>query len=89
MLCHFTENAVMTVRRYSINSSVSGVTMTEGTPDKGQRSDSGWGRLQDVIQHNNSIFGHSTRGEEGGITNRHSLQEYAHKTRYRQACQTL
>lgn len=71
----------MTVRRYSINSSLSGVTMREGGPDGAQRSDSGWGRLQEVIQHKNSIFGNSARGEEGKVTNRHSLQEYVHKTR--------
>lgn len=79
----------MTVRRYSISSNLSGVTMTEGRTDRAQPSDSGWGRLQEEIQQENSIFGNSSRGEVGQVTNRHSLQEYVHKNRYRQTCHVL
>lgn len=70
----------MTVRRYSISSNLSGVTMREGRTDRAQQS---WGRLQEEIQHGNGIFGNTTRGEVGKVTNRHSLQEYVHKNRYR------
>ncbi|KAK5868643.1 hypothetical protein PBY51_009639 [Eleginops maclovinus] len=77
----YKENSVMTVRRYSISSNLSGVTMTEGRTDKAQPSDSGWGRLQGDIQHGNGIFGNSARGDVGKATNRHSLQEYVHKNR--------
>ncbi|XP_074498161.1 uncharacterized protein LOC141771604 [Sebastes fasciatus] len=77
----YKENTVMTVRRYSISSNLSGVTMTEGRTDRAQPSDSGWGRLHEEIQHEDSIFGNSTRGEVGKATNRHSLQEYVHKNR--------
>ncbi|XP_019129829.1 uncharacterized protein LOC109142013 [Larimichthys crocea] len=75
----YKENTVMTVRRYSISSNLSGVTMREGRTDRAQRSDSGWGRLQEEIQHGNGIFGNTTKGEVA--TNRHSLQEYVHKNR--------
>ncbi|KAA8594310.1 uncharacterized protein LOC116675628 [Etheostoma spectabile] len=75
------ENSVMTVRRYSISSKLSGVTMTEGRTDRAQPSESGWRRLQEEIQHENGIFGNSVRGEVGQVTNRHSLQEYVHKNR--------
>ncbi|XP_070827238.1 putative coiled-coil domain-containing protein 195 [Chaetodon trifascialis] len=76
----YKENTVMTVRRYSISSNLSGVTMREGATDRAQRSDSGWGRLQGEIQHGNGIFGHSDR-EVGKVSNRRSLQEYVHKNR--------
>ncbi|XP_029302252.1 uncharacterized protein LOC115017712 [Cottoperca gobio] len=75
----YKENTVMTVRRYSISSNLSGVTMTEGRTDRAQASDSGWGRLQEDIQHANGIFGNSARGEVGKVTIRHSLHEYVHK----------
>ncbi|XP_071351851.1 putative coiled-coil domain-containing protein 195 [Trachinotus anak] len=77
----YKENNIMTVRRYSISSNLSGVTMREGRTDRTRRSDSGWGRLQEEIQHGNSIFGNPARGEVGKVTNRHSLQEYVHKNR--------
>ncbi|XP_042269874.1 putative coiled-coil domain-containing protein 195 [Thunnus thynnus] len=77
----YKENTVMTVRRYSISSNLSGVTMKEGMTDRVRQSDSGWGRLQEEIQHGNGIFANSARGEVGKVTNRHSLQEYVHKNR--------
>lgn len=80
-----TENTIMTVRRYSINSGLTGVTMSEGRPDRTQQGDSAWGRLQDVIQHKNSMFGSSSTDDEGKVSSRHSLQEYVHKNRYTQA----
>ncbi|XP_034556762.1 uncharacterized protein LOC117825184 [Notolabrus celidotus] len=75
----YKENTVMTVRRYSIGSNLSGVTMSEGGVDRAQRKDSGWGRLKEDIDHHhgNAIFGNSARE----VNNRHSLQEYVHKNR--------
>lgn len=73
----------MTVRRYSINSNLSGVTVRETGTDQAQLTDSGWGRLQEEIQHGNNLFGDSSRGDVGKVTNRHSLQEYVHKNRYK------
>lgn len=73
----------MTVRRYSMSSDLSGVTRREGRTDRARRTDSGWGRLQEEIQHGKGIFGNSAGGEVEKVTNRHSLQEYVHKNRYR------
>ncbi|CAK6968149.1 uncharacterized protein LOC122984025 [Scomber scombrus] len=77
----YKENTVMTVRRYSISSNLSGVNMIEGMTDRARYTDSGWGRLHEEIQHGNGIFANSTKGEVGKVTNRHSLQEYVHKNR--------
>jgi len=74
----------MTVRRYSTSSNLSGVTMTEGRIDNGRPSNSAWGRLQEEIQHGNEVFGNSAKEEVEKVTNRHSLQEYVHKNRYRE-----
>lgn len=73
----------MTVRRYSISSNLSGVTVREGVTDRVRQSDSGWERLQEDIQHGNGVLTNSAI-EVGKVTNRHSLQEYMHKNRYRQ-----
>lgn len=82
------DNTVMTVRRYSINSSLTGVSVKEARPDGNPQSDSGWGRLQDAIQHhsNNSFFGASAGVSGGKTSSRHSLQEYVHKNRYAEIC---
>lgn len=80
--CYFPENAVMTVRRYSTSSNLSGVALREGRIDRGWHGNSGWGRLQEEIHHVNGVFGNSAKGEVGKATNRHSLQEYVHKNRY-------
>ncbi|XP_036936911.1 uncharacterized protein LOC119009599 [Acanthopagrus latus] len=77
----YKENTVMTVRRYSINSNLSGVTVREAGTDRAQPTDSGWGRLHEEIQHGSSLFGDSSRGDVGKVSNRHSLQEYVHKNR--------
>ncbi|KAM4565908.1 uncharacterized protein PAE49_009752 [Odontesthes bonariensis] len=77
----YKENTVMTVRRYSTSSNLSGVTVTEGKIDSGRRSNSGWGRLQEEIQHGNEVFENSAKEEVEKVTNRHSLQEYVHKNR--------
>ncbi|KAM9318677.1 uncharacterized protein KZ484_022940 [Pholidichthys leucotaenia] len=75
----YKENAVMTVRRYSTNSNLSGVTVKEGRFDRGHSdSSSGWDRLQDEIQSGRSVFDNSAKNH---VTNRHSLQEYVHKNR--------
>lgn len=78
------DNTVMTVRRYSINTGLTGVSVKEARPDGNLQSDSGWGRLQDAIQHENtnSIFGSSAGDNGGKVSSRHSLQEYVHKNRY-------
>lgn len=83
-----TDNTVMTVRRYSINSSLTGGSVKETRPDGNLQSDSGWGRLQDAIQHHND---NSTLGSPAGVSggkasSRHSLQEYVHKNRYAETC---
>nr|XP_046245098.1 uncharacterized protein LOC124059276 [Scatophagus argus] len=82
----YKENAIMTVRRYSISSNMSGVSVRERGTDRAQRNDSRWGRLHERIQHEriqhgNNIFGNSARGEAEKVTNRHSLQEYVHQNR--------
>ncbi|KAL6116123.1 uncharacterized protein ACO6RY_00810 [Pungitius sinensis] len=74
----YKENAVMTVRRYSISSSV---TVPEGRTERPQTGDSGWGRLHGRIQHSSGNYGNSARGEMEKVTNRHSLQEYVNKDR--------
>ncbi|CAL1570479.1 unnamed protein product [Knipowitschia caucasica] len=66
----FKENNVMTVRRYSMGTSLASVPTREGS----RRADSGWERLQEEIHHGNSIF-------ESPSHNRHSLQDYVHKNR--------
>ncbi|XP_035010681.1 uncharacterized protein LOC118106343 [Hippoglossus stenolepis] len=76
----YKENTVMTVRRYSISSNLSGVTLREGRTDRVRRGENGWRRLQEEIQHGNGVFGNPVR-EVGKVTNRHSLQEYVHKNR--------
>ncbi|CAB1426210.1 unnamed protein product [Pleuronectes platessa] len=76
----YKENTVMTVRRYSISSNLSGVTLREGRTDRVRRVENGWRRLQEQIQHGNGVFGNPVR-EVGKATNRHSLQEYVHKNR--------
>ncbi|XP_062241909.1 uncharacterized protein LOC133951776 [Platichthys flesus] len=76
----YKENTVMTVRRYSISSNLSGVTLREGRTDRVRRVENGWRRLQEQIQHGNGVFGNPVR-EVGKVTNRHSLQEYVHKNR--------
>ncbi|XP_074536301.1 coiled-coil domain-containing protein 195-like [Halichoeres trimaculatus] len=73
----YKENTIMTVRRYSMGSNLSGVTMTEGGVDRAQQRDSKWGQLQENIHHGNAIFGNSARE----VNNRHSLQEYVQKNR--------
>ncbi|KAM4627538.1 putative coiled-coil domain-containing protein 195 [Polymixia lowei] len=79
----YKENAVMTVRRYSVSSNLSEVTGREGRADRSRRSESGWGRLQEEVQHGSEtdIFGSSATFEIGKLSNRHSLQEYVHKNR--------
>lgn len=84
VLCFPPDNTVMTVRRYSINSSLTGVSVKETRPDGNLQGDSGWGRLQDAIQHHssNSIFGSSADVSIAKASSRNSLQEYVHKNRY-------
>ncbi|KAK2847229.1 hypothetical protein Q5P01_010228 [Channa striata] len=77
----YNENNIMTVRRYSVSSNLSGLTMREGRTDRTRPSDSRWGRLQEEIQNGNGMFDHSAKGDAGKVTNRHSLQEYVHKNR--------
>uniref|UniRef100_A0A3Q2VX08 Uncharacterized LOC102298471 n=3 Tax=Haplochromini TaxID=319058 RepID=A0A3Q2VX08_HAPBU len=73
------KNTVMTVRRYSTSSNLSGVTVRDGRINRVRPSNSGWERLQEEIQHGKGVFGNSTKEDVGKITNRHSLQEYVHK----------
>ncbi|TNN55783.1 hypothetical protein EYF80_033955 [Liparis tanakae] len=80
----YKENAIMTVRRYSMSSGLSGVILTEGRTDDRPPpppSGSGWGRLHEQIQHGNGTLCNSAGGAMGKITNRRSLQEYVHQNR--------
>ncbi|XP_028319875.1 uncharacterized protein LOC114474080 [Gouania willdenowi] len=77
----YKEPTVMTVRRYSMSPNLLGVTMREGGTDRGQRAQSGWGKLQHEIQHGFSVFSSSVIEEVGKVSNRHSLQEYVQRNR--------
>lgn len=72
----------MTVRRYSTNCSLAGVSERERGPDRERRcTASGWRRLEQEIQLQNNICSSSTSGEEDLVPSRCSLQEYVHKNR--------
>ncbi|XP_024864549.1 uncharacterized protein LOC108243509 [Kryptolebias marmoratus] len=75
------ENAIMTVRRYSTSSNLSGMMARDGRADKARQSNSAWGRLQEEIQPESDMFDDSDKREAEKVTNRHSLQEYVHKNR--------
>ncbi|XP_068614718.1 putative coiled-coil domain-containing protein 195 [Brachionichthys hirsutus] len=75
----YKENTVMTVRRYSISSNPSGVTVREGRAGGEQQNE--WGRLQKDFHRGNVVFGRSASGDVGRASNRHSLQEYVHQSR--------
>ncbi|KAM6933263.1 uncharacterized protein FYW49_001630 [Xenentodon cancila] len=78
----YKENTVMTVRRYSTNSNLSGVIMTEGRIDKSRHNNnSGWGRLQEEIQRGKHVFGNSSNEEMEKLSNRRTLQEFVHENR--------
>uniref|UniRef100_A0A3Q3A896 Uncharacterized LOC108243509 n=1 Tax=Kryptolebias marmoratus TaxID=37003 RepID=A0A3Q3A896_KRYMA len=72
-------NAIMTVRRYSTSSNLSGMMARDGRADKARQSNSAWGRLQEEIQPESDMFDDSDKREAEKVTNRHSLQEYVHK----------
>lgn len=77
-----TENSVMTVRRYSTSSIVSGMVVKDGRIDKTKQSSSAWGRLREEMQPDSDLFKNSDKREvEEEVTNRHSLQEYVQKNR--------
>lgn len=72
----------MTVRRYSTNCSLAGVSERERGPEQARRgTTSGWGRLQEEIHLQHNMYSTCTPGEEGLVGSRRSLQEYVHKTR--------
>ncbi|XP_061683913.1 uncharacterized protein LOC133505055 [Syngnathoides biaculeatus] len=74
------DNTVMTVRRYSMNSSPPGVTQSEGTADlAGRLSHFGWGRVQEEVCDGNCDIDHSVSSDPA--RKKTSLQEYVHKTR--------
>ncbi|XP_061639089.1 uncharacterized protein LOC133482695 [Phyllopteryx taeniolatus] len=78
----YKDNVIMTVRRYSMNSSPPDVTQSEGTADLGgQLSHSGWGLLQEEVRGGNGNLDHSVTSDVGSARNKTSLQEYVHKTR--------
>lgn len=72
----------MTVRRYSMGSGLSSGSVRDGRKERVRTADSGWGSLQEEIQHGSSIFGGSSRVEAGKPNNRHSFQDYVNKNRY-------
>lgn len=76
------ETTIMTVRRYSANCSLAGVSERERGPERERRcTTSGWRRLEQEIQLQNNICSNSTSGEEDLVPSRCSLQEYVHKNR--------
>ncbi|XP_013860654.1 uncharacterized protein LOC106515403 [Austrofundulus limnaeus] len=78
----FKENSVMTVRRYSTSSNLSGIVVRDGRVDKAKQSNSAWGRLREEMQPDSDLFNNSDKREaEEEVTNRHSLQEYVQKNR--------
>ncbi|XP_077421730.1 uncharacterized protein LOC144051953 [Vanacampus margaritifer] len=78
----YKDNIGMTVRRYSMNSSPSVVTRTEGVAGPwGRLSHFGWGRLQEEVQGRNGNPNDSATSDVASATNRTSLQKYVHKTR--------
>lgn len=80
--CWMTENTVMTVRRYSTSSNLSGVT-TRGARINTEHNNSVWRRLQEEIQHGEDVFTNSVKAEVQKVNTRHSFQEYVHKNRWR------
>lgn len=78
-LCWMTENTVMTVRRYSTSSNLSGVTTSRPRIDAGGHNNSAWRRLQEELQQGEDVF--SDKAEVQKVNARHSLQEYVHKNR--------
>lgn len=84
---------VMTVRRYSVSSQLSDMTLTERQTDRMRSTDSGWRRLKEEFQLRNHGFSGAARGGAVGagmvrgdiveVNSRHLLQEYVHKNRYR------
>lgn len=72
----------MTVRRYSTNCSLAGVSERERGPDRAGRSTtSGWGRLQEEIHLQDNMYSTCTPGGEHLMGSRCSLREYVHKNR--------
>uniref|UniRef100_A0A3P9H6X9 Si:ch211-235m3.10 n=2 Tax=Oryzias latipes TaxID=8090 RepID=A0A3P9H6X9_ORYLA len=72
------KNTVMTVRRYSTSSNLSGVT-TRGARINTEHNNSVWRRLQEEIQHGEDVFTNSVKAEVQKVNTRHSFQEYVHK----------
>lgn len=68
----------MTVRRYSTTSNHSGLTVREEIINKNRQSNSELERLHEEIQHGIDVIGEAEK-----VNNRHSLQEYVHKNRYK------
>lgn len=82
--CYPTEATVMTVRRYSTNCSLTGVSERERGPDGARRGTptAGWGRLQEDIRLQDNVDSTCPPGEEDAMGSRSSLQEYVHKNRF-------
>ncbi|TWW77231.1 hypothetical protein D4764_12G0006210 [Takifugu flavidus] len=78
------ETTIMTVRRYSANGSLAGVSERERErgPDRDRRcTTSGWRRLEQEIHLQDNMYSNPTSGEEDLVPSRCSLQEYMHKNR--------
>lgn len=73
----------MTVRRYSTNCSLAGVSERERGPDRARRrTTSSWGRLQEEIRLQDDRYSSSAAGQEDVVPRGRSLQEYVHKNRF-------
>lgn len=71
----------MTVRRYSANCSLAGLSERERGPDGARRSTGGWGGPQEEARQRDPNHSTCTPGEEGPVGSRRSLQGYVHKNR--------
>ncbi|CAL8375273.1 uncharacterized protein LOC115528959 [Gadus morhua] len=67
----YQENTVMTVRRYSIASHLSGGSGAEGSSTSSRKSGSGWGRLQEELH----------PGSTATRSKKQTLQDLVHKSR--------
>lgn len=75
----------MTVRRYSTNCSLAGVSEGERGPDRARRrTTSSWGRLQEEIRLQDDRYSSSATGQEDVVPGGRSLQECVHKNRFAQ-----
>ncbi|CAL8331876.1 unnamed protein product [Boreogadus saida] len=75
----YQENAVMTVRRYSVAAHLSGGSGAEGSSTSSRRSGSGWGRVQEELHPRLHPGLHP--GTTAARSQKQTLQDLVHKSR--------